>query len=353
MRKSRLRPAASEPPKIWKSVSGVLKAAVEDCFIGRGAVTHRRFFVVGLFRIGTQERMFDWNDLKFFLELARQGRLMPAARRLKVDHTTVSRRISELERDLGIKIFDRKPNGFVLTEDGHKLYQEAEKIEGAALVISEDFRATPAEPTGRVRLTSMEGIAAFYLAEKLVQFNEKHPGVVVELVTERHLINLTKREADVCISFVPIVGPKLSVKKAGEFRLGLFASSRYIVEQGTPATMEELKRHDFIDYVDDLVAIQPVQWLHDVLVPESVVFRSTSMAAQQNAIAAGRGIGLLPFFSAKKDPRLVRLMKDVVVTRSLYISVHEDIEYMGRVRTLLRFLHEIFKADRAYLNDFE
>lgn len=140
--------------------------------------------------------MFDWNDLKFFLELARQGRLMPAARRLKVDHTTVSRRISELERDLGIKIFDRKPNGFVLTEDGHKLYQEAEKIEGAALVISEDFRATPTEPTGRVRLTSMEGIAAFYLAEKLVQFNEKHPGVVVELVTERHLINLTKREAD-------------------------------------------------------------------------------------------------------------------------------------------------------------
>lgn len=296
--------------------------------------------------------MFDWNDLKFFLELARQGRLMPAARRLKVDHTTVSRRISELERDLGVKIFDRKPDGFVLTEDGHKLYQAAEKIEGAALVIYEDFCAEPTEPSGRVRLTSMEGIAAFYLAEKLVQFNAKHPGVVVELVTERHLINLTKREADVCVSFVPLVGPKLSVKKAGEFKLGLFASSKYIVERGAPTTMEELKRHDFVDYVDDLVAIQPVQWLHDVLVPENVVFRSTSMASQQSAIAAGRGIGLLPFFSAKNDARLVRLMKDVIVTRSLYISVHEDIEYMGRVRTLLSFLQEIFKADRAFLNEY-
>ncbi|SFN78278.1 DNA-binding transcriptional regulator, LysR family [Bradyrhizobium sp. Rc3b] len=297
--------------------------------------------------------MFDWNDLKFFLELARQGRLMPAARRLKVDHTTVSRRISELERDLAIKIFDRKPDGFVLTEDGHKLYQAAEKIEAAALVVSEDFRSAPTEPTGRVRLTSMEGIAAFYLAEKLVQFNEKHPGVLVELVTERHLINLTKREADVCVSFVPLVGPKLSVKNAGEFKLGLFASSKYIVSRGAPASKEELKRHDFIDYVDDLVAIQPVQWLHDVLVPENVVFRSTSMAAQQNAIGAGRGVGLLPFFSAKKDPRLVRIMKDVVVTRSLFVSVHEDIEYMGRVRTLLRFLHEIFKVDKAFLNEFE
>jgi DNA-binding transcriptional LysR family regulator len=297
--------------------------------------------------------MFDWNDLKFFLELARQGRLMPAARRLKVDHTTVGRRISDLERDLGIKIFDRKPSGFVLTEDGHKLYQAAEKIEGAALVISENFRAAPSEPTGRVRLATMEGIAAFYLAEKLVQFNEKHPGVVVELVTERHLINLTKREADVCISFVPLAAPKLSVKKAGEFKLGLFASSKYILERGTPATMEELKRHDFIDYVDDLVAIQPVQWLHDVLVPENVVFRSTSMAAQQNAIGAGRGIGLLPFFSAKKDQRLIRLMKDVTITRSVFISVHEDIEYMGRVRVLLRFLHEIFRTDRAFLNEPE
>jgi DNA-binding transcriptional LysR family regulator len=297
--------------------------------------------------------MFDWNDLKFFLELARQGRLMPAARRLKVDHTTVSRRISELERDLGIKIFDRKPDGFVLTEDGHKLYQAAEKIEGAALIISEDFRATPTEPTGRVRLATMEGIAAFYLAEKLVQFNAAHPGVVVELVTERHLINLTKREADICISFVPMAGPRLTVKKAGEFKLGLFASSKYVLDRGVPASMEELKRHDFIDYVDDLVAIQPVQWLHDVLVPENVVFRSTSMAAQQNAIGAGRGIGLLPFFSAKKDHRLVRLMKDVVVTRSLFISVHEDIEYMGRVRTLLRFLQETFRADKAFLNDFE
>jgi DNA-binding transcriptional LysR family regulator len=152
---------------------------------------------------------------------------------------------------------------------------------------------------------------------------------------------------------VPLAGPRLSVKRAGEFRLGLFASAKYIMERGAPASMEELKRHDFIDYVDDLVAIQPVQWLHDVLVPESVVFRSTSMAAQQNAIGAGRGIGLLPFFSAKKDRRLVRLMKDVTVTRSLFISVHEDIEYMGRVRTLLRFLHGSFKADKAYLNDFE
>jgi DNA-binding transcriptional LysR family regulator len=295
--------------------------------------------------------MFNWNDLTFFLEVARHGRLMPAARRLKVDHTTVSRRISELEKDLAIKIFDRKPDGFVLTEEGHRLLQAAERMEGIALTVSESFGAGPAESSGRVRLTTMEGISAYYLAERLVGFNAVHPGIVVELVTERHLINLTKREADVCVSFVPLNGPRLMVKKAGEFRLGLFASETYLTERGTPTSRDALASHEFVDYVDDLVAIQPVQWLHDVLVPENVVFRSTSMASQQNAIAAGRGIGLLPFFSAKKEPKLVQVLADkVTVTRSLYISVHEDLEYLGRIRALVRFLTELFRSEQRYLN---
>ncbi len=178
--------------------------------------------------------MFNWNDLVFFLELARQGRLMPAARRLKVDHTTVSRRISELERDLAVKLFERKPDGFVLTEDGHRLLVIAEKMEVLGLSVMETIRAAPSEPSGKVRLATMEGIAAFYLTEKLVDFNALFPQILVELVTERHLINLTKREADVSISFVPPVGPRLNVRKAGTFKLGLFASAGYLSRRGTP-----------------------------------------------------------------------------------------------------------------------
>ena len=101
--------------------------------------------------------MFNWNDLVFFLELARQGRLSPAARRLKVDLTTVSRRISELEKDLAVKLFERKPDGFLLTEDGHRLLAVAEKMEALALPIAESGHAAPSEPSGRVRLATMEG----------------------------------------------------------------------------------------------------------------------------------------------------------------------------------------------------
>jgi DNA-binding transcriptional LysR family regulator len=101
------------------------------------------------------------------------------------------------------------------------------------------------------------------------------------------------------------------------------------------------------------VSIPPVHWLLDVIEPPIVVFRSTSMAAQQNAIAAGLGIGLLPLFSAKTNPGLVPVLADeIVVTRDLYISVHEDIEFLGRVRTVTCFLAGLFQRDMAYLNDF-
>jgi DNA-binding transcriptional LysR family regulator len=295
--------------------------------------------------------MFNWNDLVFFLELSRQGRLMPTARRLRVDHTTVSRRISELEKDLAVKLFERKPDGFVLTEDGHRLLSIAEKMETLGLSVMETIQAKPSELSGRVRIATMEGIAAYYLTEKLGEFNALHPEIMIELVTERHLINLSKREADISISFVPPIGPRLDVRKAGTFKLGLFASGVYLTKRGMPEDVAALAGHDFIDYVVDLISIAKVHWLLDVIEPEHVVFRSSSMAAQQNAIIAGRGIGLLPFFSTKPERRLIRVLPEVSVERELFISVHEDIQFMGRVRAVTKFLFSLFERDRPYLND--
>ncbi len=298
--------------------------------------------------------MFDWNDLTFFLELARHGRLMPAARRLKVDNTTVSRRIAELERGLDTKLFQRCSDGFLLTEAGHKLFVIAEIIEQKMLSVPEALGLSDgAEPAGRVRVASMEGIAAFYLSARFAEFAAAMPGIVVELVTERHLINLTKREADISVSFVPPQGPRLKVRRVGAFRLALFASDRYLALRGRPETRADLQDHDFVDYVDDLVAIEPVHWLLEVLRPSNVVFRSTSMAAQQTAVAAGAGLALLPLFSAKTNPALVPVLpEEIVVRRELYLAVHEDIEHAGRVRAVTRFLTELFTREAAYLNQF-
>jgi DNA-binding transcriptional LysR family regulator len=143
--------------------------------------------------------MFDWNDLRYFLELARQGRLAPAAKRLHVDHSTVGRRIAELEKALDAKLFDRAPNGFVLTEAGHRLLAYAESIEVNTIAIAETS-GQAAALSGSVRLATMEGLASFYLASRLVEFYDTHPGITVELITSTQLLSLTKREADVSLS---------------------------------------------------------------------------------------------------------------------------------------------------------
>jgi DNA-binding transcriptional LysR family regulator len=297
--------------------------------------------------------VFNWNDLVFFLELSRQSRLAPAARRLRVDHTTVSRRIAELEKDLGIKLFDRKPDGFVLTEQGHRLFVIAERIEQEASSVPQALGTDKVTASGRVRVATMEGIAAFFLAERFVELAAREPGVTVELVTERHLISLTKREADIFISFVHPTGPRLVVRKLVSFRLALYASAAYLTRRGMPKHKSELASHAFVDYVEDLIAIQPVHWLLDVLEPSTVSFRSSSMHAQQNAVAAGAGIGLLPLFSAKANSNLVPVLADDVrVYRDVYLSVHEDLEFMTRVRSVSRHLVQIFDRDKSYLNEF-
>jgi DNA-binding transcriptional LysR family regulator len=294
--------------------------------------------------------IFDWNDLRYFLELSRQGRLGPAARRLDVDHTTVGRRIAELEKALNTKLFDRTENGFVLTGAGHRLLGYAEAMENSALAVSEQA-GQPEALAGTVRLATMEGIASFYIAERLGQFHARHPDILVELVTSTQLLNLTKREADVSLSFVSPSGSRLIVRNIGSFAVRLYGAPAYLREHGTPKARADLKDHVFVDYMEDLVQIPAVRWLLDAVEQPRVVFRSTSMIAQQNAAAAGIGLVVMPTFLAAHDERLKPLLVDeLTIKRDLWLAVHEDLRHMARVKALTSFLKELVERDQAFLH---
>jgi DNA-binding transcriptional LysR family regulator len=294
--------------------------------------------------------MFDWNDLRYFLELARQGRLGPAARRLEVDHTTVGRRIAELEKALNAKLFDRTDTGFVLTGAGHRLLGYAETIENNALAVAESARQ-PQALAGTVRVATMEGFASFYLAERISEFHARHPDILVELVTSAQLLNLTKREADVSVSFVCPTGSRLIVRKVGHFEVSLYAAPAYLARHGVPRTVADLKEHVFVDYIDDLVQISAVRWLLDAIPNPTVVFRSTSMVSQQNAAAAGVGIVALPSFLGIGDSRFKLLpIEGLSIKRDLWLAVHEDLRHMARVKALTSFIREVIERDQQLLN---
>ena len=276
----------------------------------------------------------------------------PAARRLKVDHTTVSRRIAELEKSLSVKLFDRKPDGFVLTEHGHRLFAIAERIEQEAFSVPQTLGSDTTTATGRVRVATMEGIGAFFLAERFAELAERNAGILVELVTERHLISLTKREADIFLSSVYHSGHELPLKKVGSFRLALYASSLYLSRRGMPASkagsggthLYRLRRGSRCDPARSLAPG----------CAGTAQRRIPSPACTRNRMRSppGAGIGLLPLFSAKANPALIPILgDDVKVYRDVFMSVHQDIEFMARVRLVSRYIASLFERDHDYLNE--
>lgn len=294
---------------------------------------------------------FDWGDIALFLALVRHRSLSHAARALSLTHSTVGRRIKALETALGTKLFERTPSGFLLTDRGEVLLREAEGIEAHISQIATTFSGETAEISGTIRVATMEALGSLYLAPRLLDLYERHPSINVELVTASHWINLSKREADVLISFPRPQGHRLSSEKIGEFALFLYASKDYLDRHGRPKTIEDLADHKFIDYIEELVMIPAVRWLSDVLRDQNVVFRSTSLVAQYHATAGGLGISMQPTFVADQDPRLERILGDrLCVKRDFWLSIHDDLAHIPRVRYVHDFLKKLIEDNADFLN---
>lgn len=290
----------------------------------------------------------DWDDVRIFLDVARTGNLSSSARRLRIDHSTVSRRISQLEQALGVGVFERTRSGFKLNELGSRLLAHAEAVESAILAIRADVGETESAPVGRVRLATMEGIASLYLAARFPRLREAAPDLVVELVTSSHLIQVNRREADLFLSFFRPPGQGLVSEKIGGFRLGLYASPDYLAGRGVPACLDDLRSHDFVSYIEDLIQVDTVRWLPEVVADPRVVFHSNSMIAQMNAAAGGMGLVLLPRFSVDGRSPLVPVLHDLAFTaREIWVSVHQDLQFSARIKTVVGFLKAQVAEDMA------
>jgi len=308
-----------------------------------------REFKEPLSRLSGAERL-DWNDVSVFLALTRHRNLTATARFLGINHTTVGRRIRSLESRFNQRLFERTRLGFLLTDAGHNLLRHAEGMEEHAHSIALDFTTASEAPGGVVRLATMEALGSLYLAPQMESLYRERPSVRIELVTASHWINPSKREADILISFPKPQGRRISVRKIGEFALHLYATRGYLKKLGIPKTIDDLKQHRLIDYIDELVQISAVRWLSDMIHEPPAEFRSTSLVAQYHAAAADLGIAMLPTFVAGRDKRLVRVLEDdIVVKRDIWLTVHQDLLHLVRVRGVMSFLTKLIEDDRAFL----
>ncbi|TDQ37871.1 LysR family transcriptional regulator [Thiopseudomonas denitrificans] len=284
----------------------------------------------------------DWDQLRFFLELARAGRLVIAARRLEVDHTTVSRKVQALEKKLGMTLFLREPDGYKLTEAGRDLLPQVEAMESAYVGIAQSLTpGSDQQLSGLVRVGATEGYGSTILASQLTRLSQRHPDLKVELLAVPRALQLSRNEADIVITLErPERGPFI-ITRLTDYSLRLYASHGYLAQHSPIHQREQLKGHSFVSYVDDLLYSKELLFLDEVVKPARTPLRSTSILAQQQMVAAGAGLAILPAFAADQNRALVPVLPDAIhFTRTFWMLMPIELKDIARMRTTWNFLRE-------------
>lgn len=293
----------------------------------------------------------NWDDLKFFLEVARTRKASTAAKRLAVDYTTVSRRISSLEAALGTLLFEKsRTNGFVLTAEGQRLLGYAESIESTLHMACEQVSGSGVALSGHVRMGCTEGFGSFFITPQLSHFVDAYPAISVDILPLPHFISLSKREADIVIALErPEHGPYVCCKLC-DYRLQLYATRQYLDNHPPIRQPADLNSHSFISYVDDLAFSSELLYLANVLPGAAAHLRSTSVIAQFVAAQQGRSLAILPCFLAAQDPRLLPVLpEDITVTRQFWMYCREDLRKLKRITLLWDYIREVTERNRPLL----
>jgi DNA-binding transcriptional LysR family regulator len=296
---------------------------------------------------------FDWDDLRFFLAVARVGRLTVAARRLGADHATVSRRITALEDALKAKLFERRPQGYALTEHGERLLSKAEAIETQALAVSSEIGGADLALSGTVRIGAPDGFGTMFLAPRTANLAQQYPDLELQIVAMPRLLSLSKREADIAISLAPPKEGKIVARRLTDYRLGVFATQEYLDANKPINEPDDLQDHTVIGYIDDLIFTPELDYLDEVSKGMRAKLQSSSLVAQMKAALAGAGVCVLPYFVAAADSRLIQIMPEkATFTRSYWLIVHADLKDIARIRATMDFLvREVKAARQEFLPD--
>lgn len=288
----------------------------------------------------------NWDDMRIFLAVARNGQILGAARSLGLNHATVARRLTALEEALGARLFARKTNGSELSGEGERFLVHAERMESAMLAASQAAGADSLID-GTVRVGAPDGFGVAFLAPRLGELSERHKGLRIELVPVPRAFSLSRREADIAVTLERPREGRLVARKLTDYRLGLYAAQSYLSAHGTPQALDDLSAHRLVGYVDDLLYTASLNYTDEFLKGWRSSLAVSSAMGQTEAVRAGAGIGILHAFMASRDASLVPVLPEHRLTRSYWTVVHEDLRSIRRVALVADFLAEIVARDKS------
>lgn len=287
----------------------------------------------------------DWNNLKYFLAVARTGGLTPAAAALGSSASTVSRHVEAMEAQLGVRLFLRQQRGYLLTDAGSTLFGQVADVERAMQAV-ERQGAAAGDIAGDVKLAVPESLAHYLIVPQLPDFAARYPQLQVELLVSRYRADLARREADLALRIVQPpqrdFSPDYIAHDVGRFRFGLYCTPAALARAGTWQALPHLT------WDAAWIKLPMVEWLAALFPGRSPVLRSNSMQAQYLAARAGLGAAMLPRFLGDPDPALVSLDVDLAHTHhELWLLYHRDLKGSQRVLAMRDFVQEICARELA------
>lgn len=277
----------------------------------------------------------NWDDYRYFLAVARTGRLSSAAKQLCVDHATVGRRVKALELALKVNLFDRSPQGYSLTDSGQRLISIAENMETGAIGAMTEIGGQSNDLAGIVRVGAPEGVSTYILADLAAELCDLHPKLELQIVALPQTFSLSKREADIAIAVSAPTSGRLKHRKICDYKLHLYGTEQYLATHPRVDCIDDLKRIRGIGYVPDLIYDKELDYI-PLLGPDiKPHLTSTSMHVQLEATLAHGGVCILHDFMATQYPQLVRVLPDEIsFSRSFWYIVHEDYAKLERIKTV-------------------
>lgn len=297
--------------------------------------------------------MLDWDDLRFFLAIARLRSLSAAARELRVTQSTVGRRLASLESGLGARLLHRTPEGYVPTLAGEAILGQAERVEAEMRAVERTVGGRDAQLEGVVRVTAVDTLASHVLVPCFAALQAGSPEVALELVADVRHLSLAMREADIAVRLAPFEGHDLVVRRIGALAHGLYASPPYLERHGEPDFGAGCAGHRLVTGLDGAEVPELAGWLAAIAPRATVVLRTDSPEAQLQSALCGTGIACLTRLRGDAlGARLRRLEAPQAQSAAvgIWLAVHKDNRRTPRIRLVLDAVVRAFRECAAELD---
>ena len=288
----------------------------------------------------------DWSDLRVILAVARARSVAGAARSMGVDQSTVSRRLSALEDEVGATLVVRGGRELSLTPEGRMLQAAAERVEAIVSEAELALRASKDQVSGTVRITCPPGMLR-HIITALKLARERYPELSCEVSGDYRTVDLSKGEADVALRAFRPNEPDLVARRLGDFGWAVFASRSYQAARGLPATYDELPRHALVLYPATMHSVGGMKWMDDHKGLGTEVVRADNIELAAQVMLAGEGIGVMPSFMAATHPELVQVFPNPVFVSTFHCVYHETARNTARVRAAVDVIAEYIETNTA------